>query len=295
MPFKEHTVFEEPEDEAHEIWRYVEGTQFISLLQNRGLYFNRTDKFEDSFEGIFPKERLIDEYIQRELNQEIGRLLEEEIPISDITKERSPQGELFHLMNMFRKSSYLNCWHMNDSESMAMWKAYITGGDGVLIKSTYSKLKSAIDVFDDYTYRMGRVDYLSWLDDGVEEEIDEEKRNNWLYPLVYKQEEYEYEAEVRAIITKRAKVRSDENPTGIFVPTDLNCLIDSVIVSPNSPPWGTVEFWEDICRKYKLRTNVEKSSLEVTPGEIIEEIDEEKVNDEIQRRLERWKDKQDFL
>lgn len=296
MPFKEHPVFKQPEDPDHVIWRYLHGTQFISLLQNRGLYFNRADKFEDPFEGIFPKERLVKEYIDRQSRHKIEEIMVDQgiFPEDVVEEQKSPREALFEIINVFRKSSYMNCWHMNDSESMAMWKAYISEGDGVIIKSRYSKLKDALDRFDDYTYRMGQVGYLPWLEDGIEKELSEKERNNWLYPFVYKQKEYEYEREVRAIVSKDAW-DNGQDTTGFFVPTDLNELIDSVIVAPTSPPWANIEFWEDICRKYKLRTTVETSSLDTTPSDILDEIDAGDANTEVRKRVEAWREKQDFI
>jgi len=42
------------------------------------------------------------------------------------------------------KFNAINCWHMNDHESAAMWKLYLKSDEGIAIQSTYRKLKDAI-------------------------------------------------------------------------------------------------------------------------------------------------------
>ena len=57
MPYEEHPVTEKPEDENVAIWRYLDFTKFVSLLDRRALFFVRADKIAelDPFEGIIGK------------------------------------------------------------------------------------------------------------------------------------------------------------------------------------------------------------------------------------------------
>lgn len=41
-------------DEHTTIWRYMDFTKFVSLLDKKTLYFTRSDKFDDKFEGATP-------------------------------------------------------------------------------------------------------------------------------------------------------------------------------------------------------------------------------------------------
>ena len=50
--YKESHHFHTPVDETI-IWRYMDFTKFVDLLLNGKLFFNRSDNFEDPFEGIF--------------------------------------------------------------------------------------------------------------------------------------------------------------------------------------------------------------------------------------------------
>jgi hypothetical protein len=48
----EPMVFSQPNDQAR-IWRYMDFTKFISVLENGGLFFSRADYFSDPFEGHY--------------------------------------------------------------------------------------------------------------------------------------------------------------------------------------------------------------------------------------------------
>ena len=48
-------VFESPQDENAKIWRYMDFTKFVNLLDTSKLFFPRADKLGDPFEGSFPR------------------------------------------------------------------------------------------------------------------------------------------------------------------------------------------------------------------------------------------------
>ena len=42
----------------------------------------------------------------------------------------------------------INCWHMNDFESEAMWKLYLKSNEGIAIQSTYQRLIDSLSNTD---------------------------------------------------------------------------------------------------------------------------------------------------
>ena len=52
--YKEHRVFNPPESDAV-LWKYMNFTKFVSLLEKQALFFARADKLGDPFEGSFSK------------------------------------------------------------------------------------------------------------------------------------------------------------------------------------------------------------------------------------------------
>jgi hypothetical protein len=46
-----HSAFFPPKDNCT-LWRYVDLTKLLSLLENRTLHFTRADEFDDPYEGM---------------------------------------------------------------------------------------------------------------------------------------------------------------------------------------------------------------------------------------------------
>ena len=55
--YEEHPEFHSPPSEAV-LWRYMDFTKFVSLLDRQALFFARSDKLGDPFEGSFPRGNL---------------------------------------------------------------------------------------------------------------------------------------------------------------------------------------------------------------------------------------------
>ena len=50
---KEHEYLDIPPDDVV-LWRYMDFTKFVSLLEKSALFFPRADKLGDPFEGYWP-------------------------------------------------------------------------------------------------------------------------------------------------------------------------------------------------------------------------------------------------
>ena len=66
---EEHPVFIAPENIEIKVWRYMDFTKMISLIDTRRLFFTRADLFSDPFEGSYPK-----------INVEARNFVPQEIP-----------------------------------------------------------------------------------------------------------------------------------------------------------------------------------------------------------------------
>ena len=53
--YKEHPVFRQPDEPTIKVWRYMDFTKLVSLIDSRRLYFARVDLLGDPFEGSWPK------------------------------------------------------------------------------------------------------------------------------------------------------------------------------------------------------------------------------------------------
>lgn len=121
-------LFNMPANEHTTIWRYMDFTKFVSLLDKKALYFSRPDKLSDKFEGAIPRPTVM-----------ARKTLVSGSPIAEDTLKVMSQGA-----QEVRKFVFLNCWHMNNNESAAMWQLYVQKNEGVAIRSTFARLRESL-------------------------------------------------------------------------------------------------------------------------------------------------------
>lgn len=128
--FEPQAVTEAPE-RGQCLWRFLDFTKYVSMLDQGALYFTRSDLFTDPFEG----------------------LLSRRPPRSDDSDQ-------------LRRRVFVSSWHMNDHESAAMWRIYLKSDEGVSIQTSYQRL---LDAFRNATERIhvGIVHYLDHRRDDV--------------------------------------------------------------------------------------------------------------------------------
>jgi hypothetical protein len=233
---RSHSVFEQPKDNT-KIWRYMDFTKFVSLLDREALFFVRSDKLLDPYEGFYPK-------------------------ANDDCFGSANATQKFSEAN--RKETYINCWHMNDHESAAMWKVFLKSDEGIAIQSTFARLREGFnysfpDVF------AGVVRYIDHDTDSIPTSYpkietgriidDSDSSINAFAPFLYKRKSFEYEQELRIIF---GDLKPQKEP--VYVKVNLDKLIESIYVAPAAEPWFP-ELVDSIVKKYKLELNVVQSKL----------------------------------
>jgi hypothetical protein len=100
----------------------------------------------------------------------------------------------------------VNCWHINEHESEAMWKLYSDSGKGIAIQTSIKSLRGAIDGIDDnILIQLGVVKYLDFHDRNLNPHdciVD-----GTFAPLL-KRISYVHEKELRAYIVPTIKDKS---------------------------------------------------------------------------------------
>jgi hypothetical protein len=240
--YEEHPSFKAPPDENIKIWRYMDFTKFASLLDTRRLFFNRSDKFKDRFEGSWPK-----------ANHEARRLW---------TTTPARMAELSAQHERIRKYFALNCWHMNEVESAGMWDLYIKSGEGVAIQSTFQRLKRSM--IDDESVYIGVVKYIDYSTASI-------NQTNLFNAYLHKRQSFEHEREIRAIVNKwpppPAQVGGKPDHTletmksGIDIKVDIERLIEKVYIAPGSPDWFA-DLVKAVTQRYGYQFPVSISDLD---------------------------------
>jgi hypothetical protein len=255
--FEEHRVFKKPEDENAKIWRYMDFTKFESLMDRKALFFTRVDQLDDKFEGSLSK------YV-------FNKSIEEKATREELLQLNRERKRFSPLYKSQRKEVAINCWHLNEYESVAMWKLHLKSDEGIAIQSTYRKLVDSLDDSDQYHLWVGMVKYIDYYNDTI-------PRDNTLYPYIFKRKSFEHEQELRAVITKNVSAKDYPNQIyvggkdflflpkkGVQIPVNLDVLIERIYVSPTREKWFE-ELIRSMVRKFELEKKVKKSSLADDP------------------------------
>jgi hypothetical protein len=129
------------------VWRYFKFDRFLDMLDHHKLWFSRPFAFDDPWDGCYPPS-----YIRRtrEYASDSG------IPF----REFSPELRKRYLRH--RYGHFVNCWHMSEHESDAMWRLYAPQKKGVAIQSTVGDLNDCVSA-----HGSGAVIYYDPGDDVV--------------------------------------------------------------------------------------------------------------------------------
>src|SRR6266498_1689302 len=207
-----------PSDEQP-IWRYLDFAKFVAMLDTGEFYLARADTFVDPFELAIPR---LDVVAAREAAMALitsGPAARSGVlaylahhgdrPIEELQKlpDERLARELLRLSN---RALYVNCWHMNDDESAAMWTVYV-----------------------------GAVTYLDY----ARQSWGPYRPFN---AVMHKRRSFAHEQELRAVVVRPTWAELadyGEHPdrlpdsTGVGIPVNLDRLIRRVLVSPRAPEW----------------------------------------------------------
>ena len=234
------------------IVKYIDLTKFISLLHRESLFFCRLDKLEDQFEGTTAKANFD---VRIRWYQQTNHLLHQSLTHEEILKHVE---ELYEHERKLKALNCVNCWNKKNIESAALWKIYSDFSKGIMIKSSISRIEKALEE----TKEDIKLSEIRYIDYNNETMLD----GNTMYPLIHKQTAYSYEDEVRLIYEVMPEFgweydwTKEEVQEGFYLKTDLNELIDEVVIGPYSPEWF-LKLVQDIANKYGLNKLITKSQL----------------------------------
>ena len=242
-----------PMSDDQTLWRYLSLSKFISLLSSWSLWFSRLDKLGDPFEGAAT---------QGELNRR------EAHPEKDVLDRIGKAG---------RHMWFVNCWHMGQTESDAMWQLYSSLEEGIAVCTCAGRLRAAL--------RNSRRQYV---DPAKEKEIllpgyffgsvvyaehthTQVEGNQYHTKYFLKRPAFQHESEFRVVaphpsLASDAGLEIDEDSAhaGIYVPVDLQELITEIVISPGSEAWYRHAVG-DLGKRYGLQSPIRSSALGEAP------------------------------
>ena len=149
------------------IWRYMDSPRFVSMLDRKALFFVKASKFRDPYEGTVPKYNDFNRALVYE--EQKNSFQSEEQFNRFIETIPSTMKSLFKDLS---EIILINSWHYNEYESAAMWDIYSQANAGIAIQSTYRKLRDSFQNNTDDTIWIGKVDYL---------DFNKEWMNEWIH------------------------------------------------------------------------------------------------------------------
>lgn len=218
------------------LWRYIDLSKFVSLLDSKALWLARSDTFRDQREGQFPPE------MRKAIEEAYEKLPK---------KEDSPIQNADDFQEYLCKNAYVSCWHKNVDENMVMWELYGRDSNSVAIQTTVGKLKSNISKIDSggLEFHLKNVRYSS--------AEDLEGKFNYTTPFFIKRPYFSFEQEARILLSTYSAINPNKHtPIGKAIELKIEA-IEKVLVHPDSHDWF-VRVVESISANYGLKDVVER-------------------------------------
>ena len=240
--YKPHPVCIPTGNSDAQLWRYMDFTKFLSLIDRQALFFTRVKHLRhfDSFEGSYSK----------------------------ITLDHALPPAANPLLADFDSDIVVNSWHINDGESAAMWDLYLHDGPGLAIRSTFQRLADSFARCES-DIRIGKVWYIDHLSEAMPPELLKDGFNG-LAAYMCKRKSFDHEAELRCVAIVQEQPGSVggflENG-GTYVPVDVDRLIEEVVVSPKAPKWF-LSLVQSVAKKNGLAKGIQGSSMDEFPVDL---------------------------
>lgn len=122
--------YELPPDHSS-LWRYLDLAKFVSMLGSRGIHFTSANQLGDSWEGAkgaTSNKAAWDAHFRKSFEQAIrnpppgftNTMSDSEIE----ARAKDLLNQLASLNMLALRTTYVSCWHENESESEALWRLY---------------------------------------------------------------------------------------------------------------------------------------------------------------------------
>jgi hypothetical protein len=132
----------------------------------------------------------------------------------------------------------VNCWHLSDHESAAMWRLYSQQSGEIVIQSTFDRLSRSFDHYENHIW-IGKVRYIDY----TQTEIGNVKDiKQW---FLHKRREFAHERELRAMTILAP------GESGREIPCDLALLLQSVLIAPTAHPY-MLNLVSEVCKRFDV-------------------------------------------
>ncbi len=250
------------DDGKRRIWRYLDLSRFLALLENKALHFSHVFSFEDRYDGIF---NCLTEDDYYDVTDE-GKIIRiDSSSLDPRSAENSAKFKVFiglHHQALLNATG-INCWRIDEGESHAMWRTFLKSDEGIAIESTVDNLIMAVSP-GNYKLAIGKVRYIDYSQEKIP--ID-----NILNAFFYKNKYFEHEKELRLICylpNERVpgpvllENRQSIPKNGVDLPVELSSLITAIYISPYAASWFG-DIVAAVAKRFDLQVPVNTSVIKL--------------------------------
>jgi hypothetical protein len=230
MAFEDYVQNPDPETK---IWRYMDLPKFLSLLDKRALFFAQVKHLPDKSEGHMPG--MLG-------GTDVGNMYKQ-------MRDHHPTSWTTYLV--------VNCWHISNYEKDAMWGRYLASYPGIAVQSTVKRVSESLNISPLRRVYSGKVNYFDLEIKPGSEGVPTE------FFYFHKRPEYEHDQEYRVLGDVEDIDLANHNG-GVYVPSDMNTLIENIYTAPKSPGWFT-ELISSISKKYDVTAEIRPSRIGEDP------------------------------
>lgn len=215
-------------DKSKWLWRYMDLSKFVHLLNRKAIFFTNANRFEDKREGLLHTPRNV-----RAMN-----ILAKMAEIQDENSYKDPN----EWQRTLRDQMAVSCWTQASSESVALWKMYTNGIDGVCIRTN---LDTLLEQFNSEKIPVLLHKKVTYSGLGKIDELDAffRKTPEWAF-----ESEYRFLVNMAGGLNMNAFKPNENEPSffgfrsGVYVPVEPLQVIKEIRVHYQAPNW----IYEDI-------------------------------------------------
>jgi hypothetical protein len=212
------------------LWRYMDFTKFLAMLEDKALFFSSSNNFEDPFEGAYS----------------LGNVFKRGFVMSRSTKSKSLS------LSAPEPKFVISCWYAAKHESAAMWSIYSKTSDAIAIRTTVKRLRASLPI----PAQMGLVKYVDYTHSWIPEDTP-------VLRYFHKRISFQHEHELRAVVdlaNPQAALMGSVTENGLKAGVDLNYLIEEIFIGPKSSDWF-VDLVRAVCKRYGIKAEPTRSPL----------------------------------
>lgn len=259
-------VFEHSDVKNKYLWRYFDIHKFLYFLNEKKIYFARSDRFEDPNEGL-PESIIRRIYECEELFPNEENLNPRLFPNKkEAIRQNKNQIEILKSdADKIQKIQFISCWFVGERESYSMWNIY-SSPDSVAIRFNSTILieninKSLQEFTSDFWIEgvfCGLVDYQKVYPPEYDGSLYIPPTNR--YPALKKDLSYSSENEYRFVAI--AKKIYSENLKFELEIRDLHNLDFQIITHPKMEAWMYNNILS-VLKNYGLEKRLIKSEIKL--------------------------------